>query len=460
MSQQVRQIPQQRLSLAPNVTLSLEVLRMPLLELGSFLEQQLEENPLLELDSYSQNATEPIESPDDWLRAGRTLREEAEPDDGEDSGQSFERYMANPQTLQESLQMQLGCQKLSPEQERLVELLLDRINEQGYLADPLETIASETGEDLKILEGVLQHLQKCDPPGVGARNLRECLMLQLEHQVQEESLAYRILRDHFELFIQGRLSILAKTLGIGLPSLKLALEQLKKLEPKPGRAFSGSLPTCIIPDLILHRREGVYDVELNDRGLPGVSINQSYYRMLRDPQTASDVREFLATKFRMAGWLIKAIDERQATILAIARCVISLQNEFLKNGLRALKPLTQAQVASLIGRHPSTVSRAISGKTIDTLHGIFRLEEFFASRVPQPTQGNTTQENRETSISDERIKAEIQRLTSEEDPMHPLSDNMLAQRLENQNISVARRTIAKYRSCLGILPAHLRRRRL
>ncbi|MBI4003943.1 MAG: RNA polymerase sigma-54 factor, partial [Candidatus Omnitrophica bacterium] len=224
------------------------------------------------------------------------------------------------------------------------------------------------------------------------------------------------------------------------------------LNPKPGRLFSGDLPPSVIPDLIVTRRDRHYDVELNDQGMPRVGINRSYHRMLKDPETPEDAKEFLLKKFRQASWIVKSIDERNATLLSIGRCLISLQRDFVEQGPKALKPLTQSQVASLIGRHASTVSRAIAGKSLDTPYGVFRLEQLFASGVPQNPASHA-------DISDATIKSEIQRLINEEDAQHPFSDEALAQQLAQRDITVARRTIAKYRTSLKILPAHLRKRR-
>jgi RNA polymerase sigma-54 factor len=260
-----------------------------------------------------------------------------------------------------------------------------------------------------------------------------------------------MLKDHFPLFAQRRVQALASATGRPLADVERACEQLKRLNPKPGCAFVSEVCASVIPDLVIHKREQHYDVELNDEDIPHVTMNRSYYRMLKDPSTPLEAKDFLQNKFRQASWVIKAIDERNATLLAIARCLISLQRDFVEDGPQALKPLTQAQVADLIGRHPSTVSRAIAGKTIDTPYGVFRLEQFFASNVPQSDAQRT--------VSDESIKSEIKRLVEEEGE-RPLSDEAITHRLAECHISVARRTIAKYRTSLKILPAHLRKRRL
>ncbi len=465
MALQAKQTIQQRLMLAPNVTLALEILRMPTMELRAFLEHQLEENPLLELDESdaqeqeaqeASNGTE--EAPDspgldeEWLSHWRTGAEREEPDEEDGADDRFrDQRLATAESLHESLLRQLGCQRLPEESRRLGEAMIPHLNEHGYIETPLEELAAQTGASLEQVGAALRLIQRMDPPGVGARDLRECLMLQLEQADASDSLAYHILTDHFQLFVSNRLGALARAIGASAEQVARACAQLKRLDPRPGRAFAGTLPPAVVPDLIIRHQEQHYDVELNDQEIPRVSVSRAYYRMLKDPRTPSDAKEFLANTFRKTAWLIKAIDERNATLLSIARCLISLQCDFLMHGPRALKPLTQSQVAGLIGRHPSTVSRAISGKTIDTPCGVFRLEDFFASGVPQTDETD--------SVSDATIKAEIRCLIAEEVPQAPLSDAELALRLAQRNISVARRTIAKYRTALKILPAHLRKYR-
>ena len=466
MALQAKQTTQQRLMLAPNVTLALEVLRMPTMELQAFLRQQVEENPLLELDEAAEEADEAApadqngaEDPpvggldEEWLSHWQTEASGQDADDEERLNRLLEQRLAKPESLHESLRLQLGCQPLSDEERRLGEALIVRLDEHGYLDGSLEELAAELGVAVPALEAALKVIQRFDPPGVGARDLRECLLLQVERNGSCGSLAHRILTDHFPLFVQHHFSALAKATDSSPAQVDEACARLKQLNPRPGRIFSGDLPPCVVPDLILVRQETHDDVELNDQAVPRVTINRAYSRMLKQPDTPDDAREFLANKLRQATWLVKAIEERNATLLAIGRCLISLQREFVAQGPKALKPLTQAQVAQLIGRHASTVSRAIAGKTIDTPCGIFRLEQLFPSGVPQPRAAASA------DVSDAAIKAEIQRLIAEEDARQPFSDEALARRLAQRRIAVARRTIAKYRTALRILPAHLRRRR-
>jgi len=463
MAIQPKQTLHQRLLLAPNVSMALEILRMPAMELCAFLEQQLEDNPLLELEESEEQ--EPLPELDgegqeppqtdlneDWLSHWRTSAEREAGDPDEPEERLNDSRLVNPQSLYDALHLQLGCQPLSEEEQRLGELLIRHLDEYGYLETPLEALAAQAGVSVQQLEAALRVIQRLDPPGVGARNLRECLLLQLEQRQLHESLAYRLLQDHFELFARNQHAALARATGTSTEAVAEACAVLRGLNPRPGSAFTMDLPPSVVPDLVIRHREKHYDVELNEQEVPRLTVSRTYHRMLKDPRTPEDAKEFLMGKFRKAHWLIRAIDERNTTLLAIARCLISLQRSFLEHGPKALKPLNQAQVAALIGRHPSTVSRAITGKTIDTPYGVFRLEQLFASNVPQL--------DRADGVSDEQIKSEFQRLITEEDPARPLSDAALARELARRNITVARRTIAKYRAELKILPTHLRRRRV
>lgn len=473
MTLEAKQLLQQRLLLTPNITLALEILRMPTLELQTFLHQQQQENPLLDVEDaeYDEEDRNQLSSADlgpwesSWRNGGF---HERDPNDADNDKESLAaQRLSRPQTLHEWLLQQLGCHPMTPRRHELGKLLLEHLDESAYLEETLEALASESGASVAELDACLQVIQHFDPPGVGARNLRECLIIQLRQREASENgwgtengapaspperLALTILQDHFELFVERRLTTLARALTCTLADVEAACDVLTHLNPKPGRAFSGDLPPIVIPDLIVRKREQHYDVELNDHGVPRVSMNRSYHQMLRDPATPNEARQYLQKKFRQASWIVKAIEERKSTLLAIGRCLISVQGAFIEEGLPALKPLTQAQVAELVGRHPSTVSRAITGKTIDTPCGVFSLEQLFASGVVQRTGAR--------EVSDEAIKSEIQQLIAEEDASHSLSDEAIATRLAQRNLSVARRTVAKYRTSLKILPAHLRRRRI
>jgi RNA polymerase sigma-54 factor len=465
MSLQHKQTAQQRLILAPNISLALEVLRMPTLDLQIYLRQQAEENPFLEVrDPVETEESAPSEPPQpgaaegdgaapldgDWLPSWGGYGEPGDSDEDDAHQRSLEQRPARPPSLRETLLLQLACQGLAPARRRLGEILIGQLDDSGYLNGSLEDLSAELQASPQELEAVLEVIQRCDPPGVGARDLRECLLLQLTQGGRQESLAARIVREHFPLFAQHRLAALSRALDASGEEIERACEEIRGLNPRPGSAFSGELPPGVIPDLLIRERDGRYDVELNESYLPRVTVSRVYRRMLRSPETPPEAKEFLGTKFRQASWVIKAIEDRNTTLLAIGRCLISLQREFLEQGPRALRPLTQAQVAGLIGRNPSTVSRAICGKTMDTPAGVYRLDQLFPSRVPQGAA-------QAGDISDEVVKAQLTQLIAEENRRQPLSDEALVRRLNERKICVARRTIAKYRTSLKILPARLRR---
>ncbi len=464
MTLSTRQVQQQRLLLAPQVTLSLQVLQMSTLELQAYLHQQAEQNPLLDVrESPSETPLPDSGAPssgstglgDDWGTPNSRSAASESPDNDDEGDRTdpaaLNHWLVGIGTLHESLKRQLGCIPLTESERKLAECLIERLDSNGYLEESLEALSRETGLPEKKLEEALSLVQQLDPPGVGARDLRECLLLQLQAMLEGKTIAYEIVERHFGLFMQSRPVALARATQASLEEVELACARIRRLNPKPGAAAAGAMPQAIIPDLIMRRNELYYDIELNDHHVPHICINRNYYRMLRDPSTTDEVRNFLQEKFKQAGWVVRAIDERNATLLAIGRCLISLQSEFIDRGPQALRPLTQAQVAASVGRHPSTVSRAIAGKTIDTPCGIFRLEELFATAVPQGA---------DRTVSDASIKSEIARLVREENPEDPLSDDAIVRRLQERQLSIARRTVAKYRTSLHILPARLRRRRL
>lgn len=426
---------EQRLVLTPSMKTALQVLQMPRQELAVFLEHQLEENPLLEFNEESSEESQ----------------EERYLDDAEDEASPpIESRPANPPTLQESLRLQLGCLSLPEADYRLGELLIEHLDEHGYLATPIEELAQAAQVPPREVERILYVIHTFDPPGVGARDLQECLLIQLHHRGLDDTLAAVIVRDHFAHLCERNLTRLAAQCRRPLAEVEAAYRAIQQLEPKPCRAFATDLAAPLIPDLVVRTIDDSYEVELHDEDVPRLRLSTTYLRMLKDPNAPAEVTCFLHDHLRQAVWLMRAIEQRHATLLAIGRCLLSVQRGFFEHGPGALKPLTQAQVAQLIGRHPSTVGRAIAGKSIETPFGLIPLSRFFASRIPQGSEHE--------SLSDATIKAEIEALIGQEDSAAPFSDEAIAKALRDRGVSVARRTVAKYRSGLKVLPAHFRRR--
>lgn len=461
MAQQVRQTlsAHQQLTLTPSLRLSLEVLRMASLDLQLFTTQKIEENPLLEL-------SDPLsESPDPQL--SEQVNSEAAADSGWDEGFDelwkeangpdpseenrpgpLERSSRIP-SLQEHLFFQLCTLTEDVQILGLAQVLTEWLDEDGYLRTPTEELAQALSEEPDRIERAVRLLHRLDPPGVGARNLQESLLIQLDRRNLQESLAARIVRDHFEWLARKRWKNLSARLRVPAAQIQEAALFIGRLEPKPARNFFKEIASPLIPDLIIKQTSSGFEVELNDENLPRFRISRSYQALIRNPNTPTEAQHFIREKTRQGQWLINAIAQRNQTILAIGRQIVQLEKEYLEGGIRFLRPLTQEGVARRIGCHSSTVSRAVSGKSIQTPFGVIPLEGFFGGGIPHPEENNRC-------FSPKTIQAELAQLIANEDRAKPLSDEKLANRLHEQGYPVARRTVAKYRNTLNIPPAHLR----
>jgi RNA polymerase sigma-54 factor len=443
----LRQLP----SLAPSLQFALEILQMPLLQLQNYVMQQVEENPLLEFTDRSLASAQPEPAPID---NGETQ----EPDD--DSSESVlspahetgapNEWSFKGASLHEHLLFQLHCLPDETPDLGAAETLIEWLDSDGYLRTPLEEIAQAEDVSVAALERGLAVFHQLDPPGVGARSLPECLLIQLAHRNQAGSLAARIIRDHFETFIKRRLNELVAKLHARPSEVRAACETIARLDPKPARNFSADPVLPLIPDLIVRKVEGEYEVELNDEASPRVRLNPRYRNLLRDPSAPADAKQFLRERLQQALWLLKALEQRNARLLSIGRCLVELERGYLEHGLSHLKPLTQDEVAKATGCHPSTVSRSIAHKIIQTPYGIVPLERFFGG-------GLTDAQHPSHRISAHTIRTELTQLIAGENPIHPLSDEILGETLRAHGYPVARRTVAKYREQLHIPPAHLRR---
>jgi len=436
---QVRREPQQLPSLAPFVRFALEILQMPLAQLQRCVVEQVEENPLLELADRSLPPTKSTSVP---------VGDDEHPEEYRADLSSSLPH--GSMSLREHLLFQLGCLPDDTPDLRTAHTLLEWLDSDGYLRTPLEDVAQAEGLTVAALEQGLAILQRLDPPGVGARSLSECLLVQLVQRNQSGGLAARIIREHFETFTKRRWNELVSRLHAAPSAVRAACEVITHLEPKPARSFSADLAPALVPDLIVRHVEGDYEIELNREELPRVTLSQRYRTLLRDPAAPADAKRFLRERLRQALWLLRAVEQRNARLLSIGRCLIELQRDYLERGLSHLKPLTQGEVAKAINCHPSTISRAVAHKTIQTPYGIVPLERFFGGGVDDGQHPS----NR---VSTHRIRAELKQLIASEDPTHPLSDEVLGAALRARGYPVARRTVAKYREQLSILPAHLRR---
>ena len=447
--------------LSPQMRQSLEILQATALELQQMVRQELETNPVLEeeVPDEDQPAEESEEAQedeggidelaelDDWQTSPGEGVRVADPD-ADARRARFLEGVAPPVTLAGHLESQLSRLALDPLRRRIASLLVGNLDDDGYLAASPEEVADEAGaETAEVLE-VLRILQSLDPPGVCARNLSECLLLQLAAQGAEDSVAARIAASHLDLLGRKKFAEIAHALDVSMDEVREGGAAIARLNPKPGRAFAGEAAQVLSPDVIIERVGDEYVATLARDSVPHLRISRAYRDLLGESGGSPEVRSYLREKIRGGKFLIKSIQQRQQTILAIAQQIALRQRTFLEEGVSALVPMTMARVAEAVGVHETTVSRAIAGKTVATPRGIFEMKFFF-------TTGYRMADGAE--VSSASVKDSIAALVRGEDPRHPLSDQQMMERLKAGGLPVARRTVAKYREALGILPAHLRK---
>jgi RNA polymerase sigma-54 factor len=347
----------------------------------------------------------------------------------------------------EHLLWQLRMDGLPPEEQEIALELLGNLDENGYLTVDIEDLAFQTRQDFDTVERVLRRIQQLDPPGVGARNVRECLLLQIRALGKEDSIAYRIVRDHLDLLEAKKYDRIARELGVSIEEVVNATQFIATLEPRPGRNFGEDETRYVIPDVFVHKVGDELVVTLNDEGLPRLRVS-NYYRRILHENGAEDAKRYIQEKLRSAAWLIKSIHQRQRTLYLVTQSIVRFQRAFFEHGISHLKPLVLKDVAMDVGMHESTVSRATANKYVHTPQGTFELKFFFTSSL-QTADGD--------EVSAESVKERIREIIAAENPRKPLSDQQIAKLLAKENIAIARRTVAKYREMMGLLPSSKRR---
>lgn len=484
----------QELKVNPRLYQAMDLLYMPLLDLQQHLKQELLTNPFLELVEPEEEDDDASEN-DDTTEAQDLTEPEAaaeqEPEktgdddvdweavllDGFETGgqreESEQREYYEPVTvdtrdLSDHLTEQLSLLELSPREVFLAEEFVGNINDDGYLACPVEEIqrgvnellvreaeAREIDTDVPAFShddmlGMLKIIQDLDPPGVGARDLRECLLLQLRAAGQRESLAWRLVDETFEELIAHRWSELAKRFGISAHDVQTAADEIAKLDPKPGLRFSAGSDNYIIPDLVVEKIDGHYHIFLNDGNLPRLKLSRTYQEIARDKKRYdTESKDFIASKLNSANWMIQAIEQRRQTMLKVMHYIVDRQRDFFERGVQGLRPLTLREVAEAVGMHESTVSRVTNEKFVQTPRGVLPLKFFFSS-------GLSTSDG--DDVSARGIKDQIEKLVAGEDTKNPLTDQAIVEILQQTGVQIARRTVAKYRDQLGVLPARMRKR--
>lgn len=455
---------------------ALKLLQMPTLELQQALKQELERNPLLEeVDEVEeveeieevkketgQNESEPVEAAQpereqerdqevDWNELWPdTYDGPATPRTDDPDAEFYERVPVTRKSLGDHLLEQLRLLSLTDGDLDIGDYLIGSIDENGYLQTTVEEAAEATGVPAERVEDVLAEIQKFEPAGVGARNLQECLWIQLVQRKQEQTLAGRIVQEQFDHLLSKRFGEISRNLKVSVEEVQAACDMIATLDPRPGQEIAAEETKYVVPDLIVERVGEDFVVTLNDRNVPRLRIASAYQQMLRHKGTGTDeTRKFIADKLNSAKWLIQTIEQRRKTMIKVMRRIVEEQRDFFERGVEGLRPLTLQQIANQIGMHESTVSRVTTSKYVQTPRGVFELKYFFSS-------GLATEEG--DDVSAKVAKDKILTLINSEDKKEPLSDQRIAELLHGQGLRIARRTVAKYREALRLLPARARRR--
>jgi RNA polymerase sigma-54 factor len=469
---------QQKLVMTAMLQQAIKLLPMARLELVQMIQQELTENPMLEEVALSEDGTTPADEDDapspaetaDTLTDGQELYDinwqEYFPEDSEWKGLpseeyeerfSYENTVRTPTTLSEHLLAQLLMATTDDVERRVGAFLIGNIDDDGYLRGELDEAMTATQADRATVERVLALIQSFDPAGVGARDLCECLLIQVRLLGLEGSLLETIVVEYLpKLEARGTAHLtdvakeLTKTLHLSQDDVAIALRVLKQLDPKPGQGFSSEPAEAIVPDVIVMKVGQDYQIYLNDEGIPRLRISNTYRRMLREGQLSQpDAKHYMEEKLRSAVWLIRSIEQRRQTLYKVANSLVKFQRDFLDHGLAHLKPLVLKDVAEDIGMHESTVSRVTTNKYMYTEQGIFELKYFFHSGIE--VYGGE-------AMSSLTVKDRIKKLVAAENPAKPLTDQQLVEVLAAENVKIARRTVTKYRRELKLPPANRRKR--
>lgn len=401
------------------------------------------------LSDFKDEFNKLTELDDEWreyFRQSASFRK-ATPED-EEKRQYFESSITSEETLEDHLKDQLSLLELSEKDREVCESLIGNLDDNGFLHGALEELAQEQKTSEAHVQSCLQLIQSFHPIGVGSRDLKECLLLQLRHLGQENSLAATIIENHLEDLAKKKLPLIAKKIGTDIESLKSAILDIEQLEPKPGRIFSKNNNFYPVPDVIIQKNvDDEYEVTLNNDRIPHLRISR-VYRQLMEQDGDAKTQEYVRDKVKAGLWFIKNIQQRQNTIFNISTELVRVQKEFMEKGSHFLKPLTMQQVADAIGVHESTVSRAIANKYVQTPQGLFQIKYFFTGAIAT-SDGE--------SASTTTVKDKIKEVVDNENKIKPLADQEIIEVLKRDGIKLARRTVAKYRKELNILPSHLRR---
>ncbi len=464
----------QQLIMTPQLQMAIKLLQLSRLELVDAIRQELEENPTLEelqeTSGKEQLETDPgvdiqpvektmevtidekIPSDIDWsnyideYNAPGRVRMETEDRDTP----QYEAFISHKESLSDHLLWQLLMSSPTAEEKNIGSLIIGNLDKDGYLKATLEDLAAQAEVTVEDIEEVLFLMQTFDPVGVCARDLTECLLLQANSLGLKNTLVTRIIAEHLPHLENKNYKAICRALKVGLDEVIAAVDIITGMEPKPGRQYSEDEPQYITPDIYVYKSEDDYAIVINDDGLPKLRVNSFYKQAIsRDKDVGGSAKDYIQDKLRSAAWLIRSIHQRQKTIYKVMESILKYQRDFFDYGITHLKPMVLRDVAEDIGMHESTISRVTTNKYAHTPQGIFELKYFFNSSIKR-VHGE--------AIASASVQEKIRRLIENEDARKPLSDSRMAEILKVENIDIARRTVAKYREMMGVLPSNKRKR--
>jgi len=477
----------QQLVVTPQLQQAIKLLQLSRMELAELIQNELLENPVLEdsegepreAEAEKQSTAERHEKAKDEDRGHDHSSDEIGDKDGAlkepadfdwsnyletynapgysieresrgDEVPTYENVLKQTESLQDHLLWQLHLSSMQGDELNIGTEIIGNINDDGYLQSTVDELAQKTKTSPELVEATLEKVQTFDPTGVAARDIKECLLLQVKQIGDDTGLVSKMISDHLPDLEKHNYNQLAKKLGVELDAVKEAAQLISNLEPKPGRPFSTESPHYITPDVYVRKVGDDYVITLNEDGMPKLRVSDFYRRaLMRGSDVANQTREYIQGRMRAAAWLIKSIHQRQQTLYKVSRSIVKFQNDFFEKGLIHLKPLVLKDVADDIEMHESTISRVTTNKFMHTPRGIFELKFFFNSGITQLEGGG---------VASEAVKMMVKRMIADEDTSSPFSDQEIANRLREKNVDIARRTVAKYRESLGILPSSRRKR--
>jgi len=454
--------------LAPHLFQSLEILQMPLLDLQQMIKQELSENPTLEATQEQsdeqieiEQGTKDVERDEfdnefdklaalgeEWSDDFYDNRQVAGGSEAEEKYQYMMDSLSATSTLHDQLLDQLNLSNLSEYERKIAEIVIGNIDDDGYLTLDVEDLLALPNFPAETLDKILDIIHDFDPAGVGARDLRECLLLQLKRMGRENTQEYQLIAEHLDWLGRHKYDEISRAMGLSIDRVRELAKAIAKLDPKPGRNFSEERIEYVTPEIIVEKKDGEYVVTQNKKPYPRLFINQKYLKMLKDPTVSKEVKTYIREKITKSKQFIQSIDQRMSTIYRIAVEIVRIQRDFFDQGVSKLKPLNMKTIATLLEVHETTISRATTGKYMQTPQGLLSMKYFFRPGI-KTSDGSF--------ISNESVRDALGKIVRNEDKTKPYSDAKLVTLLDEQGIKIARRTIAKYRDQLRILPSHLRK---